>query len=141
MNMGPISNVVGMIPGFNANMIPKGQEKESTERIKRFLTMMDSMTKDELDGVKQIDEKRVLRICRGAGQNPRELLFLLGEHARFEKMVGRMGKLGLDNMDNMDAIKKNPQKAMQNLQSAIDPNMINQLGGMGNIMEMMKGMS
>ena len=24
LNMGPLSNVVGMIPGFNANMIPKG---------------------------------------------------------------------------------------------------------------------
>jgi len=44
LNMGPLSNVVGMIPGFNANMIPKGQEKESTERIKKFLFIMDSMT-------------------------------------------------------------------------------------------------
>ncbi len=45
MNMGPLGQVVGMIPGFNANMIPKGQEKESTDRIKKFLCMMDSMTK------------------------------------------------------------------------------------------------
>ena len=44
LNMGPLSNVVGIIPGFNANMIPKGQEKESTERIKKFLYIMDSMT-------------------------------------------------------------------------------------------------
>ena len=51
LNMGPLSNVVGMIPGFNANMIPKGQEKESTDRIKKFLYMMDSMTDKELDGV------------------------------------------------------------------------------------------
>lgn len=29
---------------------------------------------------------------------------------------------------------------MQQLQSAIDPNMIKQLGGMGNIMEMVKGL-
>ena len=70
--------------------------------------MMDSMTKDELDGVKPITESRVVRICRGSGHQPKELLMLLGEHARFEKMVGRMGKMGLDNMDNMDAIKRNP---------------------------------
>lgn len=141
MNMGPLNQVVGMIPGMNANMIPKGQEKESTERIKRFMTMMDSMTKDELDGVSPITEKRVIRICKGSGQKPREFLLLLGEHARFSKMVGRMGKLGLgDNMDNMDAIKKNPQKAMQQLQSAIDPGMLQQMGGMGNVMDMMKGM-
>ena len=66
LNMGPLGNVVGMIPGFNANMIPKGQEKESTDRIKKFLYMMDSMTKEELDGVKPITESRVLRISKGA---------------------------------------------------------------------------
>jgi len=69
---------------------------------------MDSMNKDELDGVKPLTESRVIRICRGCGREPKDLLLLLGEHARFEKMVGRMGKMGLDNMGDMDAIKKNP---------------------------------
>lgn len=80
LNMGSLSNVVGMIPGFNADMIPKGQEKASTDRIKKFMCMMDSMTKDELDCIKPLDESRVLRICKGSGANPKELLFLLGEH-------------------------------------------------------------
>ena len=47
--MGPLNQVVSMIPGLNANMIPKGREKEGAARIKRFLCMMDSMTKEELD--------------------------------------------------------------------------------------------
>lgn len=139
--MGPLNQVVGMIPGFNASMIPKGQEKESSDRIKKFLCMMDSMTKAELDGLVPITETRVIRIAKGAGQPPRELMFLLGEHKRFEKMVGRMGKMNLDGLDNMDQIKRNPQQAMKQLQSAIDPGMLKQLGGMGNIMEMVKGLS
>ena len=53
--MGSLSNVVGMIPGFNANMIPKGQEKESTDRIKKFIFLMDSMTAKELDGEHEIN--------------------------------------------------------------------------------------
>ena len=93
LNMGSLSNVVGMIPGFNANMIPKGQEKESTDRIRKFIFMMDSMTDKELDGVHPINQTRALRISQGAGSNPRELLFLLGEHKRFSKMVERMGKM------------------------------------------------
>ena len=109
--MGPISNVVGMIPGFNANMIPKGQEKESTDRIKKFLYMMDSMTKDELDCVKPVTESRLLRISKGAGTQPKELLFLLGEHKRFSKMVERMGKMNLDGLDS-EEMKRNPQKMM-----------------------------
>lgn len=104
MQMGPLNQVVGMIPGFNANMIPKGQEKESSDRIKKFLTLMDSMTKKELDCEQPLTETRVLRISQGAGLPPRELMFLLAEHKRFEKMVGRMGKMNLDGLDNMDAV-------------------------------------
>ena len=43
LNMGPLNQVVGMIPGFSADMIPKGQEKQSTDRIKKFLSMMDPL--------------------------------------------------------------------------------------------------
>ena len=99
--MGPLNQVVGMIPGFNANMIPKGAEKDSTDRIKKFLYMMDSMTKEELDCVKPITEDRCKRISVGAGTNPKELLFLLAEHKRFSKMVERMGKMNLDGLEDM----------------------------------------
>lgn len=113
MNMGPLNQVVGMIPGFNANMIPKGQEKESTDRIKKFLCMMDSMTKLELDSVTPLTESRIIRISQGAGTNPRELLFLLSEHKRFAKMIERMGKMNID--DSMDQFKRNPKQMMQQL--------------------------
>lgn len=135
--MGSLSNVVGMIPGFNANMIPKGQEKASTDRIKKFMCMMDSMTKDELDCIKPLDESRVLRIAKGAGQHPKELLFLLGEHKRFSSMVAKMGNMNLDGMDEK-AMKANPQAMMQKLQGALDPNMVKQMGGMGNIANMVQ---
>lgn len=105
LNMGPLNQVVGMIPGFNANMIPKGHEKESTDRIKKFLYIMDSMTKEELDCVKPITDTRCQRISIGAGTNPKELLFLLAEHKRFEKMVGRMGKMNLDGLEDMQQVR------------------------------------
>jgi len=107
LNMGPLNQVVGMIPGFSADMIPKGQEKQSTDRIKKFLSMMDSMTKKELDCIEPLTEKRILRISQGSGTSPKELLFLLSQHKQFEKMVGRMGKLNMD--DNMENFKRNPK--------------------------------
>lgn len=33
-----------MLPGFSSELMPKGQEKESQAKIKRYMTMMDSMT-------------------------------------------------------------------------------------------------
>ena len=36
--------VFSMLPGFSAELMPKGREKESQAKIKRYMTMMDSMT-------------------------------------------------------------------------------------------------
>ena len=54
-------------------------------------------------------------------------------------MVEKMGKLNLDGLDN-DAMKRNPQQMMKQLQGAIDPAMLKQVGGMGNLMNMVKSM-
>jgi signal recognition particle subunit SRP54 len=44
------------------NLITLDKEKESTAKLKRFLTCMNSMTKDELDCIKPLDESRIKRI-------------------------------------------------------------------------------
>jgi len=62
-----------MIPGLSSNLIPKGQEKEATARIKRFLFMMDSMNKAELDSTTEITGSRVVRIAKGSGTHPGEV--------------------------------------------------------------------
>jgi signal recognition particle subunit SRP54 len=45
LKMGPLSQVMSMIPGFGQDMIPKGQEKEGQARIKRFMCVMDRSVK------------------------------------------------------------------------------------------------
>lgn len=66
-----------MIPGFDSNLLTKDKEKESTAKIQRFLTAIDSMTKEEIDCIKPIDENRIKRISRGSGVHPAEIHFLL----------------------------------------------------------------
>ena len=56
--------------------------------------------------MKPLTETRVLRISRGAGTAPKELLFLLGEHKRFAKMVERMGKMNLEGLDNPEMVSQ-----------------------------------
>lgn len=41
--------VMSMIPGFSNAIMQPGSEKESQARLKRFMTIMDSMTAKELD--------------------------------------------------------------------------------------------
>jgi signal recognition particle subunit SRP54 len=33
-----------MLPGFNSELMPKGSEKDGQAKIKRYMTIMDSMT-------------------------------------------------------------------------------------------------
>ena len=38
MKMGPFSQIIGMIPGFNSDFISKGSEQESVARLKKLMT-------------------------------------------------------------------------------------------------------
>jgi signal recognition particle subunit SRP54 len=136
LKMGPLDKVVGMIPGLSSEMMPKGQEKEATKKINKFLYMMDSMTDAELDCKVKIDESRIRRIARGSGTIPQEVKLLIDEHGKFAKMVDKMK--GLKNK-NFNDTRNSGQLAGQ-LQNMIPQNMLSQLGGAGNLMNMVKEM-
>lgn len=59
----------------------QAKEKDSAARIKKFMTMMDSMTNKELDSsdIKLWQtESRIMRIARGAGVHPNYVGELIG---------------------------------------------------------------
>jgi signal recognition particle subunit SRP54 len=66
---------------------------------------------------------------------------LLEEYKKFAKMVQKMGKLSLGKANDMQNFMRNPQQMMRKVQSAVDPKMLQQLGGSANMMQMMKEMS
>merc|ERR1719359_1309114 len=109
------------------------------------MTIMDSMTDDELDCKKNAllleDISRILRVARGSGTHPMAVAELLQEHKRFEKMVGKMGKAGLmKETGDMANLNRNPKQVMQKLQSCVDPQMLAQMGGAENMFKLMKSM-
>merc|ERR1711897_53583 len=113
--------------------------KEGVKRIKRFMVMMDSLTDDELDSVVQMTDSRRLRVARGSGSSHAEVSLLLDEYKRMEKMVGKMGKSGLFGKGgDLTQLTRNPGQVMQKMQSAMDPRMLQQMGGAQNMMKMMK---
>ena len=143
MKMGPLSDVMSMIPGMGAEMFPKGQEKHGQERIRRWLCMMDSMTDDELDMKVKLGDSRRDRVARGSGRHPRELEEMLVEHTRLQKVVGKMKNLKMSGPGG----KMNPADMARNMGSIqqmakmMDPRVLKQMGGMGNFQNMVKQMS
>lgn len=138
LKMGPLDKVVGMIPGLSNTVIPQGKEKEASAKIKRYLCMMDSMTDEELDKKKKIDESRMIRIARGCGCIPQDVTDMIDEYNKFAKMVEKMGKI-TKNKD-MSNLTRNPGQMASQLGSIVPQNILNQLGGTGNLMNMMKEM-
>ncbi len=62
----------------------QGKEKESAARIKRFMTIMDSMTDKELDSPNPKifqEPSRIIRLSRGSGSHPFAVQELMGAAA------------------------------------------------------------
>jgi len=79
----------------------------------------------------------------GCGQHPSHVEMLFHTHKSFEATVGKMGKSGLLKMNENQLktnMKRNPNQVMSQLQQSMDPNMLAQMGGAGNMMKMMESM-
>ena len=140
MKMGPLDKVINMIPGMS-NIMPEGSEKEASKKIKRYLCIMDSMTDAELSCKAKIDDNRAKRIARGSGCSILEVKFMMEEHKRFSKIVEKMGGLVKGKGGELAQIQRNPNQFMNRLNGMLPQNLINQMGGAGGIMNMMKEFS
>merc|ERR1712113_919066 len=146
MKMGPIGQVMGMIPGFREDFMTPGSEEESMARLKRLMTMMDSMNDTELDhkeGSKLFKQepRRITRVAQGAGVMEREVMDLLTQYAKFAQVVKKMGGIkGLFKGGDMSKNVNPQQMAQLNQQMAkmMDPNVLRQMGGMGGLQNMMR---
>jgi signal recognition particle subunit SRP54 len=136
LKMGPLDKVVSMIPGLSSEIIPKGQEKEASKKINKFLCIMDSMNDRELDCKIKMDDGRIKRVAKGSGVLPIEVKLLIDEYGKFAKMVDKMKNMKNKNLTDT----RNSGQLAGQLGNIIPQNMLNQLGGAGNVMNMMKEM-
>ncbi|WAR20315.1 SRP54-like protein [Mya arenaria] len=135
-----------MIPGFSSDFLTKGGEQESMSRLKKLMTIMDSMNDDELDSLdgerlftKQ--QSRTQRVARGAGVSIREVNELLTQYKKFAQMVKKMGGIkGLFKGGDMSKNVNPTQMAKLNTQMAkmMDPRVLHQMGGMQGLQNMMR---
>src|SRR5262245_17790231 len=98
-SMGPLGQILDMIPCFKGKAAPK--ELDSEERdLRKFEAMIGSMTPEERREPSVINGSRRVRIARGSGTTVSDVNRLLKQYAQLKKMMkglkqmeGRMGKL------------------------------------------------
>ncbi|PBC28881.1 Signal recognition particle [Apis cerana cerana] len=136
----------GMIPGFSQDFMSKGTEQESMARLKRIMTIMDSMNDSELDnrdGAKLFSKQpgRITRVAQGSGVTEKEVKDVITQYTKFAAVVKKMGGIkGLFKAGDMSKNVNSIQMAKLNHQMAkmMDPRVLHQMGGMPGLQNIMK---
>ena len=135
LKMGPLGNIMNQFPGMSGLDF-----HESGVRIKKWMTMMDSMTDAELDETKVLAPTRIIRIAQGSGHYPQEVVELLEQfklmQTTMQKTMKKNKKLGKGGMDlhNMDAA------TVAQMMHKMNPQMLAHLGGQQGLEQMMQEM-
>lgn len=90
--LGPLKNVLGMLPGVNAQML-KGANLDE-KRLKHTEAIVLSMTKKERSDPDVMNGSRRSRVAKGAGRTVQEVNQLLAQFKQMQKFMKVAGKGG-----------------------------------------------
>jgi len=103
--MGPLNQVLGMVPGINAKALQGFDENEGEKKLRRIEAMINSMTMKERDDPQLINGSRKKRIAAGSGTSVQEVNRLLRDFDNIKRMFKMMtdggGKASQKKMKNM----------------------------------------
>ncbi|MBT3582822.1 signal recognition particle protein [Candidatus Woesearchaeota archaeon] len=88
--MGPLSQIMGMIPGMGG-AVPKDALKGQESKMKTWKFIMQSMTPTEKENPDVMNASRINRIANGSGTDEKEVRGLLKQYKQMQKMMKSMG--------------------------------------------------
>ncbi len=89
--MGPISQLMGMIPGFSQAMKEVPQEM-TDKQMKRIEAIINSMTREERHSPDVLNARRRQRIAKGSGTTVQDVNELVREFKQMQKLMQQLGK-------------------------------------------------
>jgi signal recognition particle subunit SRP54 len=89
--MGPLSSLVGMLPGVPKELKQANVDEDELGRVEAIIR---SMTPDERRHPEVINGSRRLRIANGSGTTTGEVNRLVNQFREMQKMMKRMGGMG-----------------------------------------------
>ncbi len=96
-NMGPLDQVLDMIPGFGGGIkdqLPDDAMDVTQDRMRRFQVIMDSMTEAEKEYPKAVGASQVERIARGSGTSEDDVRELLQQYKMMERTIKQFQNMG-----------------------------------------------
>ncbi len=87
--MGPLGKLMKMIPGMGG-ALPMGNAELGEEKIDKWIAIMKSMTKREMNEPDTLDRSRMRRIARGSGTTPKDVKDLISQYFMMKKMFRQL---------------------------------------------------
>lgn len=94
--MGPIKNLLGMMPGIDAKALDNADIDE--RKLDRVEAIIKSMTKKERSNPSIINSSRKRRIAEGSGTNMAQVNALLKQFEQMQKMMKQLNGKGAKNL-------------------------------------------
>ena len=88
--MGPLSQILEMVPGFSAMKNKVSADELDEGHLKRTEAIIYSMTPDERHRPEMIGGSRRRRIANGSGTTPQDVNQLLNQFRQMQKMMRQM---------------------------------------------------
>ena len=89
-NMGPLKNVINMIPGLGYRL-PDGALEQAEGRMNAWKFIIQSMTKDERENPKILNSSRMKRIAKGSGTEEKDVKELIKQYDTMRQFMRTMG--------------------------------------------------
>jgi signal recognition particle subunit SRP54 len=90
--MGPLQQVMDMVPGMSQMMPAEGMSDAQENQLKRMEACIDSMTPKERRHPQVLNASRKRRVARGSGTSVEEINRLLRQYGQMRKLMKRLGK-------------------------------------------------
>ena len=90
--MGPLEQIIGMIPGLGNS--PLGNVQVDEHEMVKIEAIINSMTRDERRRPNIMNGSRRKRVARGSGTSVQDVNRLLNQFSQMQKMMRRFGKMG-----------------------------------------------
>eukprot|EP01095_Lingulamoeba_sp_RSL-Kostka_P006820 TRINITY_DN2157_c0_g1_i1.p1 TRINITY_DN2157_c0_g1~~TRINITY_DN2157_c0_g1_i1.p1 ORF type:complete len:487 (-),score=184.88 TRINITY_DN2157_c0_g1_i1:103-1563(-) len=138
LKMGPLNKVMEMLPGQMSNIIKQGNLKgvDTSQKLRIYMTIMDSMTEEELDNPtlltahKNTRESRIIRIARGSGRSIKEVNELLDQYKHFSKIMKNMKNMKLGRNGQLNS------RSLSQMQGMLPPGLLKSMGGASGMQQM-----
>ena len=102
--MGPISQLMGMIPGMD-KMKNQINQEDAEKRMKRVEAIINSMTKAERNNPKVLNASRRRRIATGSGVEVRDVNEVLKQFRDMQTLMGQMRKVRMPNIPGFPGMR------------------------------------